>query len=314
MGPQHAAYSMARSVWRSPSITWAVRPPARSRASSRKSTASTSRSAGDSPGSGASGSSGVRPWRMASTKSAGSNRPLPTSKNSCCADGNRSRLAVLLISCSSGRQPGARQLLVQRLAPVRDGLAAALVDPVPDAALGLVRHHEAGPIGVGRLALRGQDLDLLARLQVVAQRHHLAVGLGADAVVAHLGVDLEGEVDRRRPARQRDEVAAGREDVDLLVVQVEVELADELVGVVGRGRLQEVAHPGVTSPRSGPPPPPAGEPSPPGASLYFQWAATPRSATSCISWVRTWISTGRAPPARSPSCAATGSRWTWGRR
>ena len=30
-----------------------------------------------------------------------------------------------------------------------------------------------------------------------------------------------------------------------------------------------------------------------GCSLYFQWAATPRSATSCISAVRIWISTGR---------------------
>ena len=46
------------------------------------------------------------------------------------------------------------------------------------------------------------DLDHVAVLQLVGQRHQAAVDLRADAVVADVGVDAEGEVDAawRRPA------------------------------------------------------------------------------------------------------------------
>ena len=40
-------------------------------------------------------------------------------------------------------------------------------------------------------------------------------------------------------------------------------------------------------------PPPSSSPAEPGWRLYTQWAATPNSAISCISWVRIWISRGR---------------------
>ena len=50
---------------------------------------------------------------------------------------------------------------------------------------------------------------------VALQRHQPAVDPRAHAAVPDLGVDRVGEVDRRRPGRQRDDVALGGEDVDL---------------------------------------------------------------------------------------------------
>ena len=49
----------------------------------------------------------------------------------------------------------------------------------------------------------------------------------------HLGVDGVGEVDRRGAGRQRDDLALGREDVDLVLLQVELERLEELDRVVG---------------------------------------------------------------------------------
>ena len=47
------------------------------------------------------------------------------------------------------------------------------------------------------------DLDDVAVLQARAERHHLAVDARADALMADVGVNRVGEVDRRRAARQR---------------------------------------------------------------------------------------------------------------
>ena len=68
-------------------------------------------------------------------------------------------------------------------------------------------------------------------LQLVVQRHDLAVDLRADAAVADLGVDLVGEVQRRRPGGQRLDLALGREDEDLLVEEVDLEVLHELLRV-----------------------------------------------------------------------------------
>ena len=58
-------------------------------------------------------------------------------------------------------------------------------------------------------------------LQPVGERHDAAVDLGPDAAVADVGVDGVGEIDRRRPGRQALHLALGREDVDLVVEQVD---------------------------------------------------------------------------------------------
>ena len=77
----------------------------------------------------------------------------------------------------------------------------------------------------------GEDLDDVAGLQLVVQRHDLAVDARADAAVADLGVDLVGEVQRRRAGGERLDLALGREDEDLLVEEVDLQRLHELGGV-----------------------------------------------------------------------------------
>ena len=77
------------------------------------------------------------------------------------------------------------------------------------------------------------------------ERHDAAVDLGADGLVADVGVDGVGEVDRRRALRQRLHLALRREDVDLVVEEVGAERLHELarVGLVLLP-VQQRLHPG----------------------------------------------------------------------
>ena len=65
----------------------------------------------------------------------------------------------------------------------------------------------------------------------VLQRDDAAVDLGADAGVADVAVNRVSEIDRRRFARQHDHLAARREGVDLLRVQVHLQGGHELARV-----------------------------------------------------------------------------------
>jgi len=82
-------------------------------------------------------------------------------------------------------------------------------------------------------------------LQLVVQRHQAVVDLGADAAVAHVGVDAVGEVQRARAGGQVLDLAARGEDEDLVLEDVELEALHELGGV---GHLalpvHELADPG----------------------------------------------------------------------
>lgn len=81
--------------------------------------------------------------------------------------------------------------------------------------------------GFGR-ELGRHDLDAVAVAKHRAQGHRLAVHGRRDAVVAHVRVHAVGEVDGRRPARQREDLALGREDVDLLREEVHLDVLEEL--------------------------------------------------------------------------------------
>ena len=71
-----------------------------------------------------------------------------------------------------------------------------------------------------------------------------AVDAGADGAVADLGVDGVGEVDRRRPDRQRLDLAARGEDVDLGPVDLEPQGLEELPRVVDLALpVEQLAHP-----------------------------------------------------------------------
>jgi hypothetical protein len=60
----------------------------------------------------------------------------------------------------------------------------------------LAGYHQVFPIRRRRLVLGGQDLYLIAVLQLRAQGHIAAIDLCADAMVADFGVDRIGEIDR----------------------------------------------------------------------------------------------------------------------
>ncbi len=69
----------------------------------------------------------------------------------------------------------------------------------------------------------------------MVERHEPAVDLGADAGVADLGVHGVGEVDRRRPDRQRHDATLRREHEDLVLLEVGLQALHELrrVGDLG---------------------------------------------------------------------------------
>ena len=77
----------------------------------------------------------------------------------------------------------------------------------------------------------GDDLDDVAVAQARAQRHHLAVDARADALVADVGVDGVGEIDRRRAARKRLDLPLRGEDVDLFRIEIDFQVLDELVRI-----------------------------------------------------------------------------------
>ena len=77
------------------------------------------------------------------------------------------------------------------------------------------------------LRLRCDDLDLVAVDKLRGQRRDLAVDLAADRGIADVGVDRIGEIDRRRLARQRDQLALWGETEHLVVEQFELGVLEE---------------------------------------------------------------------------------------
>ena len=94
-----------------------------------------------------------------------------------------------------------------------------------------------GPAGLAR----GQDLDEIAGAEPVGQRDDASVDLCAHAAVADVGVDVVGEVDRRRPGREVAQLALGGEDEHLVAVQVAAQRLEELRRI--GGVLLPVHHP-----------------------------------------------------------------------
>src|SRR6266516_2616044 len=88
----------------------------------------------------------------------------------------------------------------------------------PDRRARLAGDHDRFPCRRWReLRPRSQDLDLVAIGELGDQRRDLAVDLAADRGVADVGMDRVGEIDRRRLARQRDQLALRREAEHLVV-------------------------------------------------------------------------------------------------
>ena len=136
-----------------------------------------------------------------------------------------------------GGQAGLVEVLLQQLAAGVLGVVARLgLEPGLDLVARAGRLDQRQPVARrAALALGGEDLDDVARLQLVVQRHDLAVHARADAAVADVGVDLVGEVQRRGAGGQRLDLALGREDEDLVLDQLAAQLVGELRRVLGVG-------------------------------------------------------------------------------
>ena len=128
-------------------------------------------------------------------------------------------------------------------AGAQPGILLADGDPggPPDRRARLAGDDDRFPGGRRHLRLGADDLDLVAVLQFGHQRHDAAVDLGADALVADIGVHGIGEVDRRGAARQRDQPALRREAEDLVLEQLELGVFEEVFGIVALGQLLDGA-------------------------------------------------------------------------
>ncbi len=131
------------------------------------------------------------------------------------------------------RQALLLEVVLEQLAPGVLGVLARLaLEPLADLVAGARRLHEREPVARrAALALGGQHLDDVAALELVGERHDPAVDLRAHAAVTDVGVDLVGEVERRRARGQRLHLALRREHEHLVLEQVDLQGVHELLRV-----------------------------------------------------------------------------------
>ena len=75
--------------------------------------------------------------------------------------------------------------------------------------------HEVHPRRLNMLRVTGQDLHLVAALQLMTQWYKLVVHLRADTMTAQEGMYLEGKVECRTPGRHGLDLTLGCEHEDL---------------------------------------------------------------------------------------------------
>src|SRR3954469_7727638 len=125
------------------------------------------------------------------------------------------------------------RLLHDRTAEIEVLGALLRPDKAADAGARLAGDDKPLPGRRRGLRLRGDDLNLIAVLQLRAQRQQAAVDLGADAGIADLGMHCIGEIDRGGTARQRDQIAFRREGEDLILEHFELGVLEEFLRVGG---------------------------------------------------------------------------------
>ena len=77
----------------------------------------------------------------------------------------------------------------------------------------------------------GDDLNNIATAQLVAERHHAAVHLGASAGVSYFGVNGVGKINGRGVAGQHHDFALGSKGVNLFRIKVDLERGKKLAGI-----------------------------------------------------------------------------------
>ncbi len=99
------------------------------------------------------------------------------------------------------------------------------------------RADEVEPVLVRMLVRARQHLDDVPVPQLVPEGLHLAVDLRAGDAIPELRVDLVGEVHGRRAPREDADIALRREDVDLVLEEVDLHPFEEL------GRVRQLLLP-----------------------------------------------------------------------
>ena len=112
-----------------------------------------------------------------------------------------------------------------------------ILQKVPNIGPRLAGDHEIEPGRVGPCAGRGYDLNGVAGLESGAQRCESAVDAAADAFIANVGVYRVGHVDGGRTPCQFHDRALGREHIDLVGKQVDLDVLKKLLGIT-RASLQ----------------------------------------------------------------------------
>ena len=78
------------------------------------------------------------------------------------------------------------------------------------------------------------------------ERGHRTVDLSADAMVAHLGVNGVGKVERRGAGTKRHDLALGRKDENLLIEEVDLQRMQVFLGIgdfVGSRPIERMLEP-----------------------------------------------------------------------
>jgi hypothetical protein len=96
------------------------------------------------------------------------------------------------------------------------------------------------PITGGLRRLGGDDLDRLAVLQLIVERHHAAIDFGAARAMPKIGVDLVRKVERRAAHRHIDYFALGGDYINAVLKQIDAHAIEEipaaLVALAWRGQ------------------------------------------------------------------------------
>ena len=129
-------------------------------------------------------------------------------------------------------------------------VAALLLEPRAYLRASVISLYLFEPFTVGTLVgvLCRDYLAYLTRLQLVVERHNLAVDLRAYCLVTYLRVYAVGEVDDGRAHGQVDRHTLGGHDYDVLGSKVGLDYADYLLDVVGGLLcLYDLTHPRETA-------------------------------------------------------------------
>ena len=80
----------------------------------------------------------------------------------------------------------------------------------------------------------------------MAQRHDLAIHLGADRAVAHLAMHFIGKINWRRAARQFDQITLGREAENPIAMQFKLGVFQKLLRLRRVFQdFEQIAHPRI---------------------------------------------------------------------